>query len=178
MNNFGFQVTAEAGEQPVLLPAAPSNNKEMKKRKGAPVGQRNAYQIFLKKECARLRACREASLDGTNIRRKATDAWKNMSEIEKQPYVDESKKSKEKYKEEANEAMITNNKQPSVEDVKEENRTSFCGDYRVTSQPEADNSLVNAQLGITLKMAVEVPKESLEEWDTYLSLDLPTGESK
>lgn len=60
---------------------------EKKKRRGAPPGQRTAYQIFLKQECARLRACCHAS-NGTRILRMAIDAWKKMSEIEKQVYTE------------------------------------------------------------------------------------------
>ncbi|XP_057440675.1 putative high mobility group B protein 11 isoform X2 [Lotus japonicus] len=170
---------AEGGYvEPVLQPA-PSNDKGRKKRGGAPTGRRTAYQIFVKQECARLRACSEDSLDRTRFLRMAIDTWKNMSEIEKQPYMEESKKNKEKHKEEEN------NKQKNAQDMKQVNKpTSQCGDYSVPSQPETDNSIVSAELGLALKMTWEVmtgkaPEESLQEWDTYFSeLDLPTGESK
>ncbi|XP_057440674.1 putative high mobility group B protein 11 isoform X1 [Lotus japonicus] len=177
--DYSSQKTAEGGYvEPVLQPA-PSNDKGRKKRGGAPTGRRTAYQIFVKQECARLRACSEDSLDRTRFLRMAIDTWKNMSEIEKQPYMEESKKNKEKHKEEEN------NKQKNAQDMKQVNKpTSQCGDYSVPSQPETDNSIVSAELGLALKMTWEVmtgkaPEESLQEWDTYFSeLDLPTGESK
>ncbi|TKY52313.1 High mobility group B protein 10 [Spatholobus suberectus] len=157
-------------EQPVLLPS-PSNDKEMKKRRGAPLGRKNAYQIFLKHECARLKTCSQAS-DGQGILRMAIDAWRNMSELEKQPYVEASKKNKEEIKQ----AMISHNKQQSTQDTKEEKWPSLCGDYLVTSQPEADDSLVNrATVGLALKMTEKAPKDPsfLVDWDAYRSLDLP-----
>ncbi|KAJ1425527.1 High mobility group box domain [Sesbania bispinosa] len=158
-------------EQPVILPQMTKKprNQVTKKRPGAP-GGRNAYHIFLKKECARLRACNQAS-DGPKTLRMAVDAWKKMSEIEKQPYVEESKKNKEKFKK----AMITSNKQQNME----EKGPSVCGgDYYVTSQPEADNSLVNkAAVNLALKMTEKDPL-LLMDWDACCSLDFPTGEQE
>ncbi|XP_027364498.1 high mobility group B protein 10-like [Abrus precatorius] len=177
MQCFMFQLKARAGfvERPVLL-AIPSNDKEMKKRRGAPQGQKNAYQIFIKQECARLRTRNEAS-DGHRILHMAIDAWKKMSEIEKQPYVEESKKNKEKFKE----AMISHNKQQNMHDTREEKRPSLSDDYHVTLQPEADDSFVNkAEVGLALKMTEKTSKETLflMEWDAACSLDFPTEESK
>ncbi|XP_019461937.1 PREDICTED: high mobility group B protein 10-like isoform X2 [Lupinus angustifolius] len=116
------------GEQ-VVLPA-PSIGEEKKKRRGAPRG-RNGYQIFLKNECARLKTSGEVS-DGTNILRVATDAWNKMSETEKQPYVEESKKIKEKSKE----AMISDTKQKNTMEWK---GPSVSGDYYIPLLPETDN---------------------------------------
>ncbi|RZB43140.1 high mobility group B protein 10-like [Glycine soja] len=159
-------------EQPVFLPP-PSNVKEMKKRRGSPPGRKTAYQIFLKHECARLKTCSQA-LDGRKILRLAIDTWRNMSDIEKQPYVEESKKNKE--------AMNGHNKQQSTQDtIKEEKWHSLSGDYLVTSQPETDNSLVNkAAAGLVLKMTEKAPTDPsyLMEWDAYCSLVLPTRESE
>lgn len=145
-------------EQPVLLPPS-SNGQEMKKRRrGAPVGRKNAYQIFLKHECARLKTCSQ-DLERNKILRLAIEAWRNMSEIEKQPYVEESKKMNN---EEITEAMISHNKQQSTQD------TSLCGEYLVTSQPEADDSLVNnANVGLALKMTEKAPKDPSFLMDWY-----------
>ncbi|KAK7344280.1 hypothetical protein VNO77_13718 [Canavalia gladiata] len=162
-------------EQPVLL-ASPPNDKKIKKRRGAPSGQKNAYHIFLKQECARLKTCNEPS-DGQRILRMAIDAWNKMSKIEKQPYVEESKKNKEKVKE----AMICYNKQQNTQDTKGEKWPNLYGDYHVTSQPEADEPLVNkAAVGVSLKMNEKAPKDTLYlmDWDAYCSLDFPTKESK
>ncbi|KAE9592430.1 hypothetical protein Lal_00028633 [Lupinus albus] len=115
------------GQQLVL--STPSIGDEKKKRRGAPLGS-NGYQIFLKKECARLKSSGQVS-DGTNILRMATDAWNKMSETEKQPYVEESKKRKEKCKE----AMMSDTKQQNSMDWK---GTSVSGDYYVTLLPETN----------------------------------------
>ncbi|KAL9318716.1 hypothetical protein ACSQ67_015233 [Phaseolus vulgaris] len=104
-----------------------------KKRRGAPVGRKTAYQIFLKHECARLKTCNEA-LDG-KILSMAIHSWRTMSDIAKQPYVEESKKNKEKIKE----AMVSHSKQQKTEDTREEKWSSMCGDYHVTLHPEADD---------------------------------------
>lgn len=68
-------------QQPVFLPTP---SKEKKKRRGAPVGRKTAYQIFLKHECARLKTCNEA-LDG-KILSMAIHSWRTMSDIAKQVY--------------------------------------------------------------------------------------------
>ncbi|KAK7277244.1 hypothetical protein RIF29_18395 [Crotalaria pallida] len=96
--NHSCQTTeAESVGQQLAL-QAPSNGGEKKKRRGPPLGRNNGYQIFLKQECARLKTCGQVS-DGTSIRRLVTDAWNKMSETEKQPYVEESKKTKVDFKE-------------------------------------------------------------------------------
>ncbi|KAL2325601.1 hypothetical protein Fmac_024659 [Flemingia macrophylla] len=163
-------------EEPVFL-MPPSNGKVMKRRRGAPSGQKNAYQIFLKHECARLKTSNLAS-DGQRVLRMAIDAWRNMSELEKQPYVEESKKNKEEIKE----AMISHNKQQSRQDTRQEEWPStLSGDYLVTSQPEANESLVNkATIGLALKMTEKEPRDPsfLMEWGGYCALDLPTTESQ
>ncbi|KAG4983354.1 hypothetical protein JHK87_028103 [Glycine soja] len=134
---------------------------------GSPPGRKTAYQIFLKHECARLETCSQA-LDGQKILRLAIDTWRNMSEIEKQPYVEESKKKKEEIKE----AMNDHNKQQSTQDtIREEKWHSLSGDYLVTSQPETDNSLFNkATVGLALKMTEKAPTDPsyLMDWNAFL----------
>ncbi|KAK2403248.1 high mobility group B protein [Trifolium repens] len=131
---------------PVLL-QTPSKDKETKKRRGAPTG-RSGYQIFLKQECARLKACCQ-DIDGKTILRTAVEAWNKMSDNDKQPYVEESKKIKEqnkeakmiidnKQKEQNKEAIIIDNKKKSTQDLKrDEKRPNVSGGdyYCVTSQP-------------------------------------------
>lgn len=90
----------------------------------------------------------------------AVDAWSNMSESEKRPYAEESKKLKEI--------------QESMEDRRkwEEKRPSVCGDYCVTSQPEVYESVVNkAAMVIDLEITEKASKDS----DSYGPLDLPPG---
>ncbi|KAL2993891.1 hypothetical protein AAZX31_10G137600 [Glycine max] len=133
----------------------------------SPPGRKTAYQIFLKHECARLKTCSQA-LDGQKILRLAIDTWRNMSEIEKQPYVEESKKKKEEIKE----AMNDHNKQQITQDtIREEKWHSLSGDYLVTSQPETDNSLFNkATVGLALKMTEKAPTDPsyLMDWNAFL----------
>ncbi|XP_017414021.1 high mobility group B protein 10 isoform X2 [Vigna angularis] len=165
---YSCHMTAGAGyvQQPVLLPTPP---KEKKKRRGAPVGRKTAYQIFLKHECARLKTCNEV-LDG-KILSMAIHSWRTMSETEKQPYVEESKKNKEEIKE----AMVRRSKQQSSQDTSQETReekwSSICGDYHVTLQPEAD---------VALKMTEKAPMDPpfQMDWDGNCSLDFATRESE
>ncbi|WVY97770.1 hypothetical protein V8G54_029921 [Vigna mungo] len=161
---YSCHMTAGAGyvQQPVLLPTPP---KEKKKRRGAPVGRKTAYQIFLKHECARLKSCNEV-LDG-KILSMAIHSWRTMSETEKQPYVEESKKNKEEIKE----AMVRRSKQQSTQDTSQEKWSSICGDYHVTLQPEAD---------VALKMTEKAPMDpSFQmDWDGNCSLDFATRESE
>ncbi|XP_039690128.1 putative high mobility group B protein 11 isoform X2 [Medicago truncatula] len=116
------KISKDYSSQITVFQQAPSSNKEKKKQKGAPRNQ-SGYQIFLKKECARLKA------DHRDIgvrKQMAIDAWKKMSDIDKKPYVEESKKIKEKNKE----AMIIDIKQKSTQDLKrDEKRPNVCGDY-------------------------------------------------
>jgi len=89
-----------------------------------------------------------------------------------QPYVEESKKNKEEIKE----AMASHSKQ-STQDTRED----MCGDYHVTLQPEADDSLVNkGTVGLALEMTEKAPKDpSFQlDWDGYCPLDVATRESE
>jgi len=107
-----------------------------------------------------------------------------------QPYVEESKKIKEKKKE----AVINDNKQMSTEDLekdekkstedlkKEEKRPSVCGDYNcVTLQPLTNHSFVNnAAVDLALKMTEKALKDPFfpVDLDTYCSLEMLNGKSK
>ncbi|XP_058744844.1 uncharacterized protein LOC131617596 [Vicia villosa] len=157
---------------------ASSNDKEKKKSRGVPRGA-NGYQIFLKHECARLKACRQ-DIYGKAILHAAVKGWNNLSVIDKQPYVEESKKLKE--------AMIVNdNKHKITQDLKgKEKMPSICGDYTcVTSQPQESYSYGNdAALDLAFKITEKTSMDPffLCDLDAYRSGDLltviPTGESK
>jgi len=78
---IGFLLKAGVGYQELqVFQQEPTDNKEKKKRRGVPRGQKSAYQIFLKHECARLKADHQFKGDR---RVKAIDAWKMMSPMEK-----------------------------------------------------------------------------------------------
>ncbi|XP_058742988.1 high mobility group B protein 10-like [Vicia villosa] len=154
----------------------PSKDKEKKKKRGCPTG-RSGYQIFLKQECARLKASGQ-DIDGKHILRVAVEEWNKLSDIDKQPYVEESKKMKEQKKE----AMMTeNNKQKSTLDLnKDEKKANLCcGDYYcVTLQPQANNPLVNnAAVDLAYKMTEKTSKDPFFPFDldAYRSVDLLTG---
>lgn len=120
----------------------PSKNKEMKKRPGTPRGLRTAYHIFIKKECARLRTFHGENLDGQKVRDRAIVAWKRLPQSERLPYIEESRKEKERfcqefdaYKECLNTQNTKTTKNPRQED----------GDNHVILQPDTENSLVPDQ---------------------------------
>ncbi|KAI3440501.1 Pectinesterase [Psidium guajava] len=71
--------------------------KESMKIPKAPLATRSAYQLFLSKECARLRTLRGESQEGQDTLRVAIDAWRQLTEKEKEPYIEESRKDKERY---------------------------------------------------------------------------------
>ncbi|CAL5208670.1 unnamed protein product [Lathyrus oleraceus] len=161
---------------PEVLLQTPSKDKEKKKKRGAPTG-RSGYQIFLKQECARLKVFRQ-DIDGKAILRMAVDEWNKLSDIDKQPYLEESKKIKEQKKE----AMMNeNNKQKSIQDLnKDEKKLNVCsGDYYcVTLQPQANDPLVNnAAVDLASKMTEKTSKDPFFPFDldAYRSVDLLTG---
>ncbi|CAL0316547.1 unnamed protein product [Lupinus luteus] len=137
-------------EQTVVLPAVATSNGKTKKRAGIPRG-RSGYQIFLNQECARLKTSGHV-LRGRKLIRTAIEAWNKMSDTEQRPYVEESKKHKEKLKE----AMVTPIKQ---QNTMEEKRPSVCGDCPVTLQPVAHNSLDSTSaFGLAPNMTEKAPK--------------------
>ncbi|XP_057734102.1 putative high mobility group B protein 11 [Arachis stenosperma] len=165
------ETTEEGGaglvkEQALLL--EPSDGKEKKKRRGMAQGQRSAYQMFLKQECTRLKSCNSTST-GKGILHTAIDSWRNMSPLEKQPYVDEFKKNQEKFKK----GMIIddNGEHKIMQNEKEEKNvapTSVCNSeyYQVTSQPEPDNNNYtsinnNAAIGLAFNVTEKFPKDSV-----------------
>ncbi|CAI8603544.1 unnamed protein product [Vicia faba] len=171
-NDYPIKMTAI----PEVQLQTPSKDKEKKKKRGVPIG-RSGYQIFLMQECARLKASRH-DIDGKTVMRMAVDGWNNLSDIDKQPYLEESKKIKEQKKE----AMITeNNKQKSTQDLKKDEKKPnlCCGDYySVTLQPQANNPLVNnAAVDLASKMTEKTSKDPFFPFDldAYCSVDLLTG---
>lgn len=85
---FGIELQLKAGSvvvEPKMVVQASPDDKKVKKRRGKSPRPRTAYQIFIKEECARLRSCNLAS-PRTNILYMAIDAWRSMTEVEKQVY--------------------------------------------------------------------------------------------
>ncbi|XP_058756391.1 high mobility group B protein 10-like [Vicia villosa] len=184
MDDGDYQTAAKiSNDYPIKMTAipevqlqTPTKDKVKKKKRGVPTG-RSGYQIFLMQECARLKASRQ-DIDGKTVVRMAVDGWNNLSDIDKQPYLEESKKIREQMKE----AMMTeNNKQKSTQDLKKDEKKAnlCCGDhYSVTLQPQANNPLVNnAAVDMASKMTEKTSKDPFFPFDldAYQSVDLLTG---
>ncbi|XP_058779097.1 high mobility group B protein 10-like [Vicia villosa] len=183
MDDRDYQTTAKISKDypikmtaiPEVLLQTPPKDKEKKKKQGTPIG-RSGYQIFLMRECARLKASR-LDIDGKTVMRMAVYGWNNLSDIEKQPYLEESKKIKEQKKV----AMITgNNKQKSTQDLKKDEKkpNECCGDYySVTLQPRANNPLMNnAAVDLASKITEKTSKDPfIFDLDAHRSIDLVTG---
>ncbi|KAA8545262.1 hypothetical protein F0562_020046 [Nyssa sinensis] len=101
-------------------PCQLSTGKEMKKDPDAPRRSRTGYQIFLKKECARLKKILGENAASQNIRTMGIDAWRYLSESDRQPYIEESRKEREKYKKE----MTAYKERRNVQNMKTEKMSS------------------------------------------------------
>ncbi|GFZ07228.1 hypothetical protein Acr_19g0001650 [Actinidia rufa] len=142
-------------------------NKEMKKDPNAPIGSRSAYQMYLRKECDRLKKIHGETSGSHNIRNMAIDAWRCFSESDKQPYVEESRKDKERYNREMTAYKERKNMQPD-------------GDYRVILQPTTEKFFAPDVSTVELPgklMKNAQPNDSLLQinWDECCgSLDIPS----
>ncbi|XP_077231987.1 high mobility group B protein 10-like [Tasmannia lanceolata] len=78
----------------------PNASKKETKRKdpNAPRKTRNAYQFYFSEHYDQLKKMRQ-SLDGST-RTMVIDAWKRLSESERMPYIEESRKDRERYNKE------------------------------------------------------------------------------
>ncbi|CAA0834650.1 Unknown protein [Striga hermonthica] len=77
-----------------------SNTKNLKTDPNAPLKPRSGYSIYLRLETDRLKKIYGEKANGMNIRETVTNAWKCLSEEEKQPYFEASKIDKERYEKE------------------------------------------------------------------------------
>lgn len=124
-------VTVETTEQK-LSPPTPSKAKETKDSlvRGH---RRTAYHIFLKRECERLKRTEGDKLKaGQSIRGMADYAWRNLSESERQPYIEESNKGREKYSQETDACK----EHKDNGETKPKNNPTPHGDYRIQSEFE------------------------------------------
>ncbi|KAL6998739.1 hypothetical protein U1Q18_045170 [Sarracenia purpurea var. burkii] len=111
-------------------------NKDIKKDPNAPVRPRGAYQIFLKKECDRLKKIHGESSRIPNNLNMAINAWRRLSEIDRQLYAEESRKDRERF----NRELAAYKECKSVQQ----------GDYHVTMQPAAESFFVPDQPAVEL----------------------------
>ncbi|WOH09579.1 hypothetical protein DCAR_0729037 [Daucus carota subsp. sativus] len=108
--NRSLQVPLEEASLLLQTPAKAketqkSSDREMKQHKNAPMGVRTSYMIFHRMECERLKIIHGKGSPG-QIRNMANDAWKRLSEHDRQPYIEASKRDKERYSREMAEFKI------------------------------------------------------------------------
>ncbi|GER44973.1 high mobility group [Striga asiatica] len=77
-----------------------SNAKNLKTDPDAPLKPRSGYSIYLRLEIDRLKKIYGEKANGMNIREMVTNAWRSLSDEEKQPYFEASKIDKERYRKE------------------------------------------------------------------------------
>ncbi|XP_062005508.1 high mobility group B protein 10-like [Rosa rugosa] len=108
------------------------------KKPGARQGIRSGYHIFIKTECGRLKKIQ--SNKGQNLRQMANDAWNQLSEAEKQPFLEQSIKEKESF---ANKVAVDDEQNHVMESADLENKqASPDGDYHVILDPsDAEKSI-------------------------------------
>uniref|UniRef100_A0A2N9EPQ6 HMG box domain-containing protein n=1 Tax=Fagus sylvatica TaxID=28930 RepID=A0A2N9EPQ6_FAGSY len=164
----------------------PSKKKETKRRPGATRGLRTAYNIFLKEECARLRTVHGKSLQGQNIREMAVDAWRCLPESKRQPYIEESKKERERVVKQK--AALKD--QQNMQNTKTQ-ETCLDDDYHVTLETNVekfhvpDESTVKTNVEnflvldeSTASLAITTMKNPIFQIDCFGSLDIPCEGSK
>ncbi|XP_059652283.1 putative high mobility group B protein 11 [Cornus florida] len=187
---YPCQLSTEPGiAEQKLSPKTPSRNYS-KKEADAPPRPKTSYQIFLRKECVRLKEIHGETSGSHNIRDMAIDAWRCLSETDRQPYVEEYKKDKERfdremtaYKERKNLQNMTAQKMPSSSRPNENSRTiSFQieGDYHVTLQQSdaenffvADESTIDTTVRMMKNAQADDPILQINFDDYCGSLDLP-----
>ncbi|XP_071695171.1 putative high mobility group B protein 11 [Rutidosis leptorrhynchoides] len=101
-------------EEKKWLLGTPEKVKEMKKSPRVPHGSRNCYQMFSKMEGVRIRSIYGNSV---NLHDMISRAWKNLSKDDKQPYIEASKRDKERFKKEMDayeEHMSKKHNQPQL----------------------------------------------------------------
>ncbi|KAK2968746.1 hypothetical protein RJ640_020382 [Escallonia rubra] len=182
-NAIHLSTVRKPDEKKLPLHASPKV-KDTKKDPGAPSGARTSYQIFIRRECERLKGMHGESSAG-QFRNMAIDAWNRLSESDRQPYIEESRKDRERYKQEMT-AYTERSNLHTGSNCTEPNMINFAmplqtdGDYHVTLQPDAEN--IFASDGSTVELAVKYMKDARPNdpifqinWDEYCgSLDLPT----
>ncbi|KAF9594609.1 hypothetical protein IFM89_034231 [Coptis chinensis] len=121
-------------------PTSKFTSKKQRKEQDAPRGTRSAYQFFISKECERLK-----KKHGKNqkVRHMVSDAWKALPERDRLPYIEASKKDKERFTQE----MIAYNERKTMKSSKagfrifdsEPSIHEFHNDYCVSLEMEEVN---------------------------------------
>ncbi|PON69657.1 ARID DNA-binding domain containing protein [Parasponia andersonii] len=140
-----------------LSPRTPSKVKEVKKSPGRARRIRTAYQIFIRRECDRLRRTNGEKLRGQSFRSMADDAWRHLSESERQPYIDESNKDKERYSRELN----ASDEHDDMEDTEKEHNPSPDGDYHVQTDFENPQGSDQAAVDLANQTVKKAPADPI-----------------
>ncbi|XP_027114864.1 putative high mobility group B protein 11 [Coffea arabica] len=125
----------------------------------APQKARNSYQLFLKMECQRLRKIHGEASGSRSIRDRAIDAWKHLSEDDRLPYIEASRKDRERFYREMAVYMQYIDKKV----LKSENTLKDSASALINF---GQSSLINDDYYVTLEADAEnfcLPDESLVE---------------
>ncbi|KAK1364193.1 hypothetical protein POM88_039754 [Heracleum sosnowskyi] len=124
-----------------------SSIKEMKQHTSAPLGLRTAYMIFLRMECERLKMIYGKGSPGL-IKNMANDAWKHLSEHDRQPYIEASKRDKERYTRDMIEFNIAQDQIAATESVSastnKERYTQEMTEFKIAQDQIAATESVSA----------------------------------
>ncbi|XP_017234227.1 high mobility group B protein 10 isoform X1 [Daucus carota subsp. sativus] len=163
--------------------------KEMKKHSNAPVGFRTGYMIFLKMECERLKMIHGEDSAG-QYRDMANEAWRRLSESARKPYIEASKRDKERYTREMAEFKIVYDQIAETQNVVTTNPNLVIdfakpslpslqtdGDYHVSLPDDAYHVALPSDAGDTVtneQLAAEIVQNSAStdpefqlNWDGY-----------
>ncbi|CAL5330079.1 unnamed protein product [Camellia sinensis] len=174
---------AKSAEQKKPVVQTSPKNMDVKKDPKAPIRARTAYQIFLRKECERLKKVHGESSANRNLRTMAIDAWRILSESDRQPYLEEFRKDKERFNQEMTAYKEQQKNVPSNSKPIDGNSNVLQltdGEYHVTLQSAPGSFFVpdESVLEIAMRsMKNARPNDPIFQinWDEYCgSLDTPS----
>ncbi|KAL0364859.1 UNVERIFIED_CONTAM: hypothetical protein Sangu_0583500 [Sesamum angustifolium] len=165
-----------------MITLSNSNTKELSPDPDAPLKPRSGYQIFLRLETHRLKMIHGESSSSQNLRDMAIDAWRCLSEKDKQPYVEASKMDKERYEKElATYNQLKSNKIPKSQSLFSNSTPSMLNFstssetddvYHVSLESDCENFLSPDESMVEL--AIEVMKNA-ESSDSIFQIDWESG---
>ncbi|KAF5952168.1 hypothetical protein HYC85_010112 [Camellia sinensis] len=182
-NSNQLSTGAESAEQKKPVVQTSPKNKDVKKDPKAPIRARTAYQIFLRKECERLKKVHGEGSANRNLRTMAIDAWRILSESDRQPYLEEFRKDKERFNQEMTAYKEQQKNVPSNSKPIDGNSNVLRltdGEYHVTLQSAPGSFFVpdESVLEIAMRsMKNARPNDPIFQinWDEYCgSLDTPS----
>ncbi|OVA16760.1 ARID/BRIGHT DNA-binding domain [Macleaya cordata] len=167
-----------------VKPTAGSSAKDIQKKDPlAPKRIRSAYQIFLHKECERLKKIHGQTL-GQNVRKRAIEAWNCLSESDRMPYIEESRMDKQRFDREMvayrecqkmQVEKVTNNPEPNISNLQTEETSNvqLNDQYHVSSMinfhtKETSNAPLNDSYAYHVSLQMEESHHKLLEPDQSL----------